>query len=358
MEPDPATPGPAATPWRRHAGWVAAVAAVLAAGAAAPATTVGAARDGPSGAVTFNEHEIRAIRQPLVDLNRPLDVLEFLIREAGGEMTVFPSEGYYYFQFQNGPWKVHGNLRFDLVDAAKGGLNFAYYVPAARGGQAPDFYGLLSARDGVQLTTLSPFELELRFRGRLTRVHLYDASAEAGALRPAGRDETYVGPVFDESGARFHLLFDESADAFLFVLDESAPRPETYTSLESWPALELGNRSAYAFYSDKAQDRRILVGVSNGAIRANSYFDGPFDQLPDRFVDPVRLQALIVRATPELGGQVGPRGLYLDAENLRALVTPYLKYDDPIELLQLAACMGAQADSHAVTRCLKQLSAR
>src|SRR5258706_7422576 len=89
----------------------------------------------PAGAILFNEDEIRAQRRQIVDLDEPLDVLGFVLGQAGEDITVFPSEGYYYFEFQTGPSNVRGNIRFDLVDAADGKLDFAYYSPATNGRQ-------------------------------------------------------------------------------------------------------------------------------------------------------------------------------------------------------------------------------
>lgn len=312
----------------------------------------------PRSPIRFNESEIAALSQSAVDPARPLDVLRYVLAAAGDEITVYPSEGYFYFQFQNGPQRILGNIRFDLYDAAEGRLNFGYYAPVAYGAERVDHFSLLSASDSVGLVAVSPFEYNLSFDGRTTRVRIHDAREELAGPKPLAPGESYVGPVFDESGVRLHLLFDEIENAFFFVLNETPPPADTYSDLPGVERLQMGDRTAFAFYEDAARERRILVGVSYANVRSNSYFDGPFDQLPDRFVPPEHMRDLIVRAFPDLAGRVGSRGVYLGAEHMRAMVAPYRQYAAATELLELSACDALAEDNHALTRCLQDFAYR
>lgn len=312
----------------------------------------------PIGSIRFNELEIAALSGPVVDPDRPMDVLRYVLAAAGDEITVYPSEGYFYFRVQNGPQTVLGNLRFDLVDAAEGRLNFGYYAPVAYGAERVDHFSLLSADDGVSLITVAPFEYRLDFNGRTTRVLIHDARDELAGSRPLAPGESYVGPVFDESGVRLHLVFDEIENAFFFVLNETTPPADTYSDLPGIDRLRVGDRTAFAFYEDVARQRWILVGVSYANVRSNSYFDGPFDQLPDRFVDPGHMRDLMVRAFPDLGGRIGPRGVYVDAEHMRAMVAPYRQYAAATEFLELSVCDASAGDNHALTRCLQAFAYR
>ena len=36
-------------------------------------------------------------------------------------------------------------------------------------------------------------------------------------------DETFLGPIFDESGIRFFLVFNSRLKIFHYILDETAP---------------------------------------------------------------------------------------------------------------------------------------
>ncbi|HEX8622861.1 MAG TPA: hypothetical protein VF718_12915 [Allosphingosinicella sp.] len=312
----------------------------------------------PLNPVHFAETEIASLARAPVDAARPMDVFRYVLAAAGDEITVYPSEGYYYFQFQNGPQRILGNIRFDLVDAAQGKLNFGYSSPRAFGSELVNHFSQLTAADGVSLVAVSRFEYRLGFEGRTIRVLIHDARQELAGPKPLAAGETYVGPVFDESGVRMHLLFDEVENAFLFVRNDGAPPAETYSADPRSDRVEIGDRTGYAFYLDTARKRRILVGVSYANVRSNSYYDGPFDQLPDRFVDPKTMQALLERAYPHLRGRIGPRGLYLDSTYMRAMVAPYRQYESRSQLDELAYCDAAAADNHALTRCLRTFADR
>lgn len=309
-------------------------------------------------AVHFNQMEIAALRLPALEMDDWRSVLDHILSSAGSDIVVYPSEGYYYFRFQNGPRLVSGNLRFDLMDAARGELNFAYYSGAAFGEDPVDYYGLLGPSDGVDLRSTGPFEYELRFQGRLTRVHIYRAEEELAGPKPVATGELYVGPVFDESGVRLHLVFDEVTRAFFFILNEAAPAGDTFSSYPGLPSIQVGDRTGYAFYADGRRGRRILVGVARRNILANSYFDGPFDQLPDRFVDPGEMQRLMVLAYPDLEGVIGPRGVYLDTPFMRAMVAPYRRYESVDEFADLGDCGLVEDDHHALTNCLQSFAYR
>lgn len=311
------------------------------------------AQQPPGPQVLFNEAEIAALGRAPVDTGDPFSVLRHILASAGNEIVVYPSEGYYYFRFQNGPRLVAGNLRFDLMDAARGQLNFAYYSDAAFGDDPVDHYSLLGPEDGIGLQTVGPFEYRLEFEGRVTRVLIYDAREELAAPKPLAPDELYVGPVFDESGVRLHMIFDQTENAFFFALNDTAPPGDTFTAYPGLPQVHLGDRTGYAFYEDANLGRWILIGVARRNIASNSYFDGPFDQLPDRFIDPDRMRELMELAYPDLAGRIGPRGVYLDASYMRTMVAPYRRYYSTQEFAELSDCNLVADDHHALTRCLQ-----
>lgn len=308
--------------------------------------------------MVFNEAEIAAFARPPIDVADPRAMLRHILRSAGAEIVVYPSEGYYYFRVQNGPRLIAGNLRFDLMDAARGRLNFAYYSQAAFGEDPVDHYSLLGPEDGIGLFTVSPFEYRLEFEDQVTRVIIHDAHEERAAPRPLAQGELYVGPVFDESGVRFHLIFDEAERAFFFVLNPTTPLADTLTPYPDLPLVHVGDRTGYVYFEDARRGRWILVGVARRNIAGNSQFDGPFDQLPDRFVDPDRMRELLELAYPHLVGQIGPRGVYLKPPHMRAMVAPYRRYGSTAEFNELSDCVPVPADNHLVTRCLQAFADR
>ena len=66
------------------------------------------------------------------------------------------------------------------------------------------------------------------------------------------------------------------------------------------PAVTVGNRTSFVFYKDKLLDRKILMGDFVGHTMLNDYFDGPFDQLPDNYVQGTALLDAILQVEPGL----------------------------------------------------------
>ena len=79
------------------------------------------------------------------------------------------------------------------------------------------------------------------------------------------------------------------------------------------------------FYRDHRRDRKILIGVYEENVRVNNYFDGPFDQMPDNFIEGETLRNAILKVQPNLKGQIDRFGGTPDGE-VRYLIGPYLIY--------------------------------
>ena len=95
--------------------------------------------------------------------------------------------------------------------------------------------------------------------------------------------EVYLGPSWDVFGVQFFLVFNKPAKAFLYLLNRS-PKVDQYQPSSLSNAVTVGNRTSFVFYKDKLLDRQILIGDFVGHTMINDYFDGPFDQLPDNYV--------------------------------------------------------------------------
>ena len=55
----------------------------------------------------------------------------------------------------------------------------------------------------------------------------------------------------------------------------------------------------------------------------NDYYDGPFDQLADNYVDEVGISGYIVRASPALLGRIDKNGYFTDsARSSRVSISP------------------------------------
>ena len=70
----------------------------------------------------------------------------------------------------------------------------------------------------------------------------------------------------------------------------------------------------------------------------NTPYDGPFDQLPENFIEGETLRDAIVAVEPDLKGRVDRFG-NIEGGKDRFLIHPYLLYDRPAELEVFQRCL-------------------
>ena len=293
--------------------------------------------------VHTNEAYLDEVRnQPGFKIDDKLAVFRMVLDSLPATVTVYPTENYYYFWFHHNGIKYAGNLRFDAEDRDAGLVHFNYFkdfTPWQR--DEADFSALLGAKDDVKVSKAGKLSYDVSSGGKTVRFELNDLSGvkpPAGAIGPG---ETYIGPVFDESGVGFFLVFHEELKTFMFILDESPPVAEQYNVPVLSDRLSIGIRSGFAFYEDRYSKRKILVGVNQLNTSVNNYFDGPFDQLPDNFIEGDALKRAILAASPEMEGQIDRFGNSPDNQT-RYLIAPYLQYEDESELGVIAQCAATE----------------
>ena len=152
-----------------------------------------------------------------------------------------------------------------------------------------------------------------------------------------GPDEKYLGPVFDESAIRFFLVFNKRLKLFHYVLDETVAVADQFVRASLTSRILIGRRTGFAFYQDYRLKRKILIGVFEGNARVNNYFDGPFDQLPDNFVEGEELREAILAVDPSLAGKIDRVGSAPDGSG-RYLIGPYVYYRTEEELRSFHDC--------------------
>jgi len=84
-------------------------------------------------------------------------------------------------------------------------------------------------------------------------------------------------------------------------------------------------------------DRKILIGVFEQNVRLNNYFDGPFDQLPDNFIEGETLRQAIIDSDPAVKGKIDRLG-YFQTDDSRYAISPYMQYRSENDLLQVHRC--------------------
>jgi hypothetical protein len=264
-------------------------------------------------------------------IDDPMAVFAYVLGSLPERVRVYPTENHYYFAFTHNGARFAGNIKLDARLRDQGKATFVYYREQGEGG---DHEIMLEAARGVTIEKVETLAYRVAYGGRSVVFALNDLSQvrpPASALAP---DEQFIGPVFDESALRFFLLFNSRLKLFLYVLDETVASADTLVVAGNDRIL-IGARTGFAFYRDR-RDRKILIGVREADVRANTYFDGPFDQLPDNFIQGDTLRDAILAVAPDLKGQIDRYGA--TAHGARFAITPYMHYNTPRDLAVFHRC--------------------
>ncbi len=278
-----------------------------------------------------------------LDVKNPNAVFEAVFEALPSKVTVYPTESYYYFSF---PYKgiiYAGNIRFDSWDQFDGKVHFAYFPEYAYWRKPLDpVYKKLGPDDGLQVTKVNKFLYKIAFKGKTVDFEIPDLSSVKPAASMMRADETYLGPIWDESGVQFFLIFNKTAKTFLYLLNDN-PKMDQYEPTDVSPELTVGNRTSFTFYKDKLVDRQILVGVFGGNTQLNNYFDGPFDQLPDNYIEGDSLLDALLQIEPSMKGHVDRYGSDPSGE-VRYAITTYRYYSDVEDLKPIVDCAAKTND--------------
>ena len=309
--------------------------------------------------LSTNEQFVNDITRSRVDLNSIEAVWNLVFSQLPEEVSVYPTENYYYFKFFEGGREIWGNIRLDVDYRKKGEISFAYFSVLNRqerpfSSQAFTKHKMLNADDGVLLKEIDPLTYSIAYGNKTVVFHLNNVPQDLPDGLRLRDGEKFVSRTFDESGFQLALLFDEKDPAFRFVLDETAPLPDTLERIGE--RLLVGRRSGFAFYDDVEIDRLVLIGVDYKNITVNNYYDGPFDQLADNFVKDDTFRNYVVRVFPSLEGKINQRGVFLDDEgepkNSRLSLQPHVKFYSIQYLQQYVTECEKESDERSVVACL------
>ena len=251
---------------------------------------------------------------PTSELHCP-EILAAVFADLPADVPVLPTEHYFYWQRTVNGQPLHGNLRFANGLRERGILSFGY----AGNGFADSQH--FTAADGVELTCPDDFTVNMRFHGKTVQFHLHQLPQipPPFTLKP---DERFVERTCDESERQFYLIHQRTGNFFLWMLDPATPGK--LRSLQ--PAILLDEPTGFVFWQQ--EDRLILAGVAAASIRANTPYDGPFDQLADNYALTSGRQALLEQAVPECAGRIDAWGNYLDSPKPRRVaLVPYCQYE-------------------------------
>lgn len=260
-----------------------------------------------------------------VDVEDTQTIFQHVFDTLPEDVLVYPTENYFYFKFWANGRPYSGNFRLHPEERDQGLIHFAYFDASNPGWFR---HALLGDADGVEVERVDPLSYRVRFdQHEVTfRLNALDQSPDGAVLRDG---ENFIGRGFDESGFVFQLIYNEKANRFLWVLDPDQQIPVHLEQIGDNLHYHVQSRFTFLRTQD---DRHVLIGVHTDEVARNSWYDGPFDQLPDNWIEDTSFYEHLVRTMPGIDGQVNRRGEMLNSTS-RVSITPYIQYASMRDIL-------------------------
>jgi hypothetical protein len=259
-------------------------------------------------------------------INSVEDAFEFVFSRLPDQVSVYPTENYYYFTFPADGVIYAGNLRLAAQDRDQGVIHFASFKQANQSTEAGDMlYKPLTNKDGVDVNKLGPFSYQVIYKEKSVVFNLNDVSAVEPPKDIVADGERYLGLVADESGVRFFLFYNQIHKVFAYVLDETNDVLDQFVPTVENSRVLVGQRTGFVFYDHHHLNRRVLIGVHGANTVVNNYYDGPADQLPENHIINDNLRKSIVDSDPEVKDKLDKFGYFKSGEG-RYLISPYVQY--------------------------------
>jgi hypothetical protein len=232
-------------------------------------------------------------------------------------------------------------------------VQFGYYEQTTGWrDDTPGEYRVLDEKDGVKLEKLERFRYRLTYKDKSVVFELNDLSTVKPPAKALSPHETFIGPIFDDSGIRFFLVYNSALNNFLYILDETVPVADEFFAVPFSARIVVGKRTGFVFYRDQRLERKIMIGAYEENVRVNNYFDGPFDQLPDNFIEGETLRDAILKVQPNLKGKIDRLG-NRPGGDVRYGIGTYLIYKKLDEFKRTERCAQSRRGVEAAYyRCL------
>jgi hypothetical protein len=272
-----------------------------------------------------------------IDIENPKSVLVWILNALPDDVTVFPSENYYYYLFVANGMQIGGNIAFPPPLRDKAALRITYDERVSGGEEAQqgrEWSAQLDASTGVLLKRVSRDAYEVTADGRTVTFRLASLEWPPTASPKLRAGEVLVAPCRDESGIRFHLVYNNRERYFLWLLDEANSPKEPFSIGRS--GIYIGHRTGFIYCFDARLSRKVLLAVNQADADRNTWFDGPFDQIPDNLIQrgQVDFYKWLVDAQPDLKGRIDKYGYFQDDPATRVAVSAYAEYGAPNMLLK------------------------
>jgi hypothetical protein len=264
-------------------------------------------------------------------------------------VTIYPSENYFYWILYISGRQVWGNIRLPSGRRERGVLSFGY----AEFTEFPSGPGNYVSRskyftegDGLVIKEIDKFTYLVRYNKKEVTFHLHQLSIEPPKLFALRTNEVFIERTFDESGIQFFLLFNTDRNCFFWVLNEEERVPDVFEPLDK--DILVGHRTGFAFWLDGQKPaRKVLACVRKISVTRNDYYDGPFDQLADNYVDVNKVSQWMERAIPTIKGRIDKYGYYTDVERpSRVALSCYGTYYTQADILDFVKKAKVSSDPY------------
>jgi hypothetical protein len=265
------------------------------------------------------------------------------------EVTIYPSENYFYFVDYISGRQIWGNIRLPAGRRERGVLSFGYSEFTEFPSSAGNYVSrskYFTEGDGLSLKSKDPFTWLVTFNKKTVTFHLHKLSIEPPKVFALKTNEAFIERTFDESGIQFFLLFNTIGNYFFWVLNEEEIVPDEFTQLDK--DILVGRRTGFAFWVDpEKKARKVLATVRRISVTRNDYYDGPFDQLADNYVDQNKISTWMERAIPSIKGRIDKFGYYTDVERpSRVALSCYGNYYTHAEVIDFIKRAKASPDPY------------
>jgi hypothetical protein len=311
-----------------------------------------AAKTNGLGAKSFlvlQEHVNEGYYHQKLDLEDADAVFWEVFSKLPDEVTIYPSENYFYWQLFVQGRQVWGNIRLPAGRRERGVLSFGYsefveFPSGPAGGLSRSKY--FTEGDGLVIKELDKHTYRVTYNKKAVTFHLHQLSTEPPKKFALRTNEAFIQRNFDESGTQFFLLFNTERNYFFWVLNEEEPAAETYSPIDK--DVIVGNRSGFAFWVDPEKPaRKVLACIRKISVNRNDYYDGPFDQLADNYVEVNQISKWMERAIPSIKGRIDKWGYYTDMERpSRVALSCYGTYYTQADILDFIKKAKASNDPY------------
>ncbi|MFC2075069.1 hypothetical protein ACFLRA_02215 [Bdellovibrionota bacterium] len=299
--------------------------------------------------LTTNEQFIENLQSPL-NVNDKMEVFEYIFSRLDEEVTVYPTENYYYFKAPANGLIITGSILLSPNLREQHKIQFFYEFSRENISDARTTVVLaeLGEENKVYVQKISDFSYSVKYSNKKVKFTLNKLSFSPPKNLLPG--EVYVAPVFDESGVQFHLVFNEVVSRLYFLLNENGPITELL--LDYKEGVLFGKRTGFAFFNDKKNDRKVLIGVMKKNVLINNWYDGPFDQMPDNFIATGQV-SLVPYLEKHFGKKLNADKYgWQKGRKIKTIVPPILPYWDKKELLFVKECKSRDYNIHEFYFCL------